>query len=82
MLQRDNVPSRAALKDDVNRRKNQNTSADLQRAVCDVVDIHGENVVFAAHVHPVLVLVHVQDPVVHRLVRYTVVFEGLEGLQV
>lgn len=42
--------------------------ADLQRAVCDVVDVHGEDVVFAAHVHPVLVLVHMQDPVVHGLV--------------
>lgn len=63
-------------------RKHPNTSADLQCAVRDVVDVHGENVVLAAHVHPVLVLVHVQDPVVHWLVPYTVVFEGLGGLQV
>lgn len=58
------------------------TCADLKRAVCDVVDVHGEDVVFAAHVHPVLVLVHMQDPVVHGLVWYGVVFEGLGRLQV
>ncbi len=34
----------------------------------DVVDVHGEDVIFATHVHPVLVLVHLQDPVVHGLV--------------
>ena len=48
----------------------------------DVIDVRGQNVVFAAHVHPVLVLVHVQDPVVHGLLRYAVVFKGLGGLQV
>lgn len=48
----------------------------------DVVEVHGENVVLAAHVHPVLVLIHVQDPVVHGPVGYVVVFKGLGGLQV
>ena len=48
----------------------------------DVIDVHGEDMVLAAHIHPVLVLVHLQDPVVHGLVRYAVVFKGLGGLQV
>lgn len=42
--------------------------ADLQCAARDVVDVHGQDVVLETHVHPVLVLVHVQDPVVHGLV--------------
>lgn len=49
--------------------------------MCDVIDVHGEDVVLAAHIHPVLVLVHVQDPVVHGLVGYSVVFKGLRGPQ-
>lgn len=36
--------------------------------MCDVVDVHREDMVFAAHIHPVLVFVHLQDPVVHRFV--------------
>lgn len=59
-----------------------NSYADLKCVMGDVVDVHGENMVFAAHVHPVLILVHVQDPVVHGLVWNTVVFKGLGGLQV
>lgn len=47
----------------------------------DVIDVHGEDVVLAAHIHPILVLVHVQDPVVHGLVRYSIVFKGLRGLK-
>lgn len=57
-------------------------AANLERSVGDVVDVHGEDVVLAAHVHPVLVLVHVQDPVVHGLVRDAVVLEGPGRLQV
>lgn len=34
----------------------------------DVVDVHGENMVLAAHIHPVLVLIHLQQPVVHGFV--------------
>lgn len=48
--------------------RNNKQSADLKRAMGDVVDVHGEDVVLAAHIHPVLVLVHLQDPVVHGLV--------------
>lgn len=43
--------------------------ADLKRAMSDVVKVHGENVVLTPHIHPILVLIHVQDPVVHRLIR-------------
>lgn len=48
----------------------------------DVINVHRQYVVFAAHIHPVLVLIHVQESVVHGLVRYTVVFKGRRGLQV
>lgn len=57
-------------------------SADLQRALRDVVDVHGEDVVLAAHVHPVLVLVHMQDAVVQGLLRHAVVVGGARGLEV
>lgn len=70
------------MHDNNNGSRKSGACADLKRAVCDVVDVHGEDVVFAAHVHPVLVLVHMQDPVVHGLVWYGVVFEGLGCLQV
>lgn len=70
------------MRDNDSRGRESEACADLKRAVCDVVDVHGEDVVFAAHVHPVLVLVHMQDPVVHGLVWYGVVFEGLGRLQV
>lgn len=54
---------------------------DLLRGMCDVVDVHREHVVLAAHVHPVLVLIHVQDAVVHGLVRQRVVLQRGATLQ-
>lgn len=56
--------------------------SDLECAMRDVVNVHGEDIVFAAHIHPVLVLVHLQDPVVHGLFWNAVVLKGLGGLQV
>lgn len=38
--------------------------------------------VLAAHVHPVLVLVHMQDPVVQRLRGHAVEVERARGLKV
>ena len=56
--------------------------ADLQRALCDVADVQGQGVVLAAHVHAVLVLVHVEDPAVGRSVHQAEVLEGTRLLQV
>lgn len=33
----------------------------------DVMQVQGQDVVFAAHVHAVMVLIHAQDPVVGRI---------------
>ena len=56
--------------------------ADLQRVLGDVAEVQGQGVVLAAHVHAVLVLVHVEDPAVCRPVLQAEVLEGAGLLQV
>lgn len=47
----------------------------------DVMQVQGQDVVFAAHVHAVMVLIHAQDPVVGRVEEEGEVMSGAGGPQ-
>jgi len=51
------------------------------RLLVDVVEVQGQDVVLAAHVHAVVVLVHAQDPVVGRVEDVGEVMSGTGGSQ-
>lgn len=47
----------------------------------DVMQVQRQDVVFAAHVHAVMVLIHAQDPVVGRVEEVGEVMSGASGPQ-
>lgn len=49
------------------------------RVLVDVMEIQGQDVVLAADVHPVMVLIHTQDPVVRRVEEVGEVMSSIGG---
>lgn len=52
-----------------------------ERLLVDVVQVQREDVIFAAHVHAIVVLIHAKDPVVGRVQQKGEVMSGAGGLQ-
>lgn len=51
-----------------------------ERLLVDVVEIQREDVIFAAHIHAVVVLIHAKDPIVGRVQQKGEVVSGAGGL--
>lgn len=47
-----------------------------ERLLVDVVQIQREDVIFAAHIHAVMVLIHAKDPIVGRVQQKGEVVSG------
>lgn len=47
-----------------------------ERLLVDVMQIQGEDIIFAAHIHAVVVLIHAKDPIVGRVQQKG---EGVSG---
>lgn len=52
-----------------------------ERLLVDVVEIQREDVIFAAHVHAIVVLVHAEDPIVGGVEQEGEVVSRAGGLQ-
>lgn len=51
-----------------------------ERLLVDVVQIQGEDIIFAAHIHAVVVLIHAKDPIVGGVQQKGEVVSGAGGL--